>query len=178
MKSHHENSKSHATAHPPSTPHHGDASGHDHPYRQFAVMVALMFVAMFWLMYAMVDHLANVYLLSLNQVYMAALMTGAMVVIELVLMRAMYPNKRRNAVLAGLGVIVTVLSWVAIREQTGIGDRQFLRAMIPHHEGALLMCREAPLTDERIQTLCRQILESQQREIDQMKQWLAEAEAG
>jgi uncharacterized protein (DUF305 family) len=31
------------------------------------------------------------------------------------------------------------------------------------------MCREADLSDPEILTLCTQILESQQREIDQMK---------
>jgi len=136
-----------------------------------------MFVAMFLLMYAMVYRLTNVYLLSLNQFYMSALMTGAMVVIELAIMGGMYPNKKRNVALLVIGAVVAAGSWLAIREQTGIGDRQFLRSMIPHHEGALLMCREAALTDERLVALCGQILESQEREIQQMKALLADAEA-
>ena len=155
---------------------HGEAGGHH--YRKLTWMVALMFVAMFLLMYAMVYRLTNVYLLSLNQFYMAALMTGAMVVIELVIMGGMYPDKQRNVVLIVIAAIVTGGSWFAIREQVGIGDQQFLRSMIPHHEGALLMCKEAPLSDERLVGLCRQILESQEREIQQMKALLAESEKG
>lgn len=153
------------------------ATGSSH-YVKFVWMIVLMFVAMFGLMYAMVFRLSNVYILSLNQFYMATLMTGAMVVIELVIMGGMYPDKKRNAVLLLIAAIATVGSWFAIREQAGIGDRQFLRSMIPHHEGALLMCREAPLTDERLVALCGQILESQEREIQQMKALLAESERG
>ena len=37
------------------------------------------------------------------------------------------------------------------------------------HAGALLMCGENHLADPELQQLCREILASQQREIDQMK---------
>ena len=45
-------------------------------------MTALMFVAMFGLMYAMVDRFDNVFP-NLNQLYMASLMTAPMLLIEL-----------------------------------------------------------------------------------------------
>jgi uncharacterized protein (DUF305 family) len=54
-----------------------------------------------------------------------------------------------------------------------VADEQFLRAMIPHHSRAILVCQEATLTDPEIVDLCRQIVDSQQREIDQMKGILA-----
>ena len=60
-----------------------------------------------------------------------------------------------------------------IREQTAINDRQFLRSMIPHHAGAILMCQQAPVDDEEIKALCRSIVASQQSEIDIMKAKLA-----
>jgi uncharacterized protein (DUF305 family) len=56
-----------------------------------------------------------------------------------------------------------------IRQQTAVSDRQFLRAMIPHHSSAILMCERAPLEDPEIQELCQQIIESQQKEIHHMK---------
>ena len=56
-----------------------------------------------------------------------------------------------------------------IRQQTVIVDRQFLKSMIPHHAGAILMCNEAPLEDAEIKKLCQTINSSQQSEIDQMK---------
>ena len=44
--------------------------------------------------------------------------------------------------------------------------------MIPHHSGAILMCREASLTDPEIVALCGQIQRSQRAEIEQMRQIL------
>ncbi len=125
------------------------------------------------LMYAMVDVFANVFP-SLNQFYMAALMTSPMVIIEMFLMNAMYPNKKWNALIATASVIALVLFWVGIRQQVAISDKQFLRSMIPHHAGAILMCEKASIHDPEIKKLCRQIISGQQREIDQMKAKLNE----
>jgi uncharacterized protein (DUF305 family) len=52
-------------------------------------------------------------------------------------------------------------------------DLRFIDAMIPHHEGALEMARDALDKSERpeIRQLSQAILTSQQQEIDQMKQW-------
>ncbi len=147
----------------------GMEKGH---YRRLAVMIGLSFVAMYVLMYAMVDVLGNA-LPNLNQAYMAALMTAPMLVLELLLMGHMYANKKLNAGLVIGGVLLLVLAWVGIRQQVAIGDAQFLRSMIPHHASAILMCKKAPLRDPDIQQLCRQIMTSQQGEIEQMKAKLA-----
>jgi uncharacterized protein (DUF305 family) len=52
-------------------------------------------------------------------------------------------------------------------------DRRFLEAMIPHHEGALVMGREALSKSQRseIRTLAQEIIKSQEAEIQQMRQW-------
>ena len=147
-----------------------------HPYRKLAWMTALMFVAMYVLMYAMVDRFANAYS-NLNQVYMSALMTGAMAAIELAIMRHMYPNRARNVLILALCALGLGIGWVGIRQQVGIGDRQFLRSMIPHHAGALLMCGEASISDPRIHALCRDIRASQQREIELMEELLENPKA-
>ena len=97
---------------------------------------------MYVLMYAMANSFADVYN-SLNQVYMAGLMTAPMVVIELWLMSSMYKQKRLNAVVIAASVTAGILFFTFIRQQTLISDRQFLRSMIPHHSGAILMCEEA-----------------------------------
>jgi uncharacterized protein (DUF305 family) len=138
-----------------------------HHYRRLLVMSLLSFVAMDVLMYAMVDRLANVYA-NVNQLYMAGLMTAAMVIIELLVMGGMYPNRRLNAALIAGGVLALGAFWILIREQVAIGDRQFLRSMIPHHAGAILMCNEAPIEDAEIRRLCRGIVLGQQQEIEQM----------
>jgi uncharacterized protein (DUF305 family) len=136
-------------------------------YRHLGIMAALSFLAMYILMYAMVARFGDVYN-NINQVYMAGLMAAPMVVIELVVMRAMYHDKRLNVMLIGGSIVVGVLLFTAIRQQTIVTDGQFLRSMIPHHSGAILMCGEARLDDAEIRRLCESIMTSQQQEIDQM----------
>ena len=111
---------------------------------------------------------------SFNQVYMAGLMTAPMVVIELWLMSSMYKDKRLNAVAIVVSVAAGILFFTFIRQQTLISDQQFLRSMIPHHSGAILMCEDASLQDQRIKDLCKEIIFSQRREIDQMRALLDE----
>lgn len=144
---------------------------HNNPYPRLALMAALSFVAMFVLMYAMVDRLSNVYP-SLNQAYMAALMAAPMVAIEIVLMSSMYPSKRTNRlILAGSAFVLLGAFW-AIRDQAAIGNDEFLRSMIPHHSGAILMCQQASISDAEIRRLCADIVSSQRQEIETMKQML------
>lgn len=143
------------------------------PYGQLLLMLLLSFVSMYVLMYAMVDSLSNVYM-SFNQVYMAGLMTAPMVMIEMVVMGAMYQNKKINMVIIAAGLIALIVFWMLIRQQTAITDKQFLRSMIPHHAGAILMCEKASLQDTQIKELCRTIISGQQAEIDQMKALLNE----
>jgi uncharacterized protein (DUF305 family) len=52
-------------------------------------------------------------------------------------------------------------------------DRRFLDAMIPHHEGAIVMAQDALKKTKRpeVQQLAKEIIAAQQVEIDQMKQW-------
>src|SRR5215207_1004113 len=97
------------------------------------------------------------------------LMTVSMVLIELPLMSSMYKSKKLNMIILAAGAIVLIGSWFGIRQQAAIGDRQFLRSMIPHHAGAILMCQQASIQDQEIRTLCSNIISGQQAEIDQMK---------
>jgi uncharacterized protein (DUF305 family) len=52
-------------------------------------------------------------------------------------------------------------------------DLRFINAMIPHHEGAITMAQDAASKSKRpeIKKLAQDILTSQQKEIDQMKEW-------
>lgn len=143
------------------------------PVRRLLWMAAAHFVLMYALMYAMVDRFENV-LPSLNQVYMAAVMTAPMLILEIALMGSMYANRRTLMLVLAASGLVFVAAFVAIRQQWAIGDREFLRSMIPHHAGAILMCSEASLEDAEIRALCEDIIVSQQAEIDQMRALLAE----
>jgi DUF305 family protein family protein len=142
-------------------------------YRHLGVMAALSFLAMYLLMYAMVKSIGDVYM-NFNQVYMAGLMTAPMIVIELFVMRAMYQSTRTNALISVASIVVGLVLFVFIRQQTGVSDQQFLRSMIPHHSAAILMCEDASIQDPRILELCKAITSSQQAEIDQMRDILRE----
>jgi hypothetical protein len=173
----HENANARPSPHAGQHASHGSANqahqGHQGHYGRLLLMMALSFVAMYAFMYAMVDQWANVYN-NINQFYMAGLMAAPMLLIELWLMSSMYPDRRRNLILAGLTVIFMLFCWWGIRTQAAVTDRQFIRSMIPHHAGAILMCEENRLKDPELTKLCQDIIASQTQEIAQMKQLLAE----
>lgn len=137
-------------------------------YGRLLVMAILSFASMYGFMYAMVNTPANV-IPNLNQLYMAGLMTMPMIVIELLVMGSMYPDKKRNVIIVIVSLVALAAFWMFIRQQTAISDKQFLKSMIPHHAGAILMCEQASLQDPGIKDLCRSIIASQQAEILDMK---------
>jgi peptidoglycan/LPS O-acetylase OafA/YrhL len=147
--------------------HSKSGHGKNH-YGRLIAMVVLSFLAMYVLMYAMVDRWDNVFA-NVNQFYMAGLMAAPMLIIELVLMAGMYPNRRLNLILSLVAAVFMLVCWFGIRQQWGVGDRQFVKSMIPHHAGAILMCEQNRLQDPALQQLCGEIVASQQREIAQMK---------
>ena len=154
--------------------HDDHTPGKNHYWRLLS-MVVLSFISMYILMYAMVDRLGNIYP-SFNQLYMAGLMTAPMVAIEIALMTAMYENTRWNVVILVVAGIAAIVFFMAIRQQAAIGDIQFLKSMIPHHAGAILMCNEASIGDSQIKELCKGIIAGQQTEIDLMKAILSRLE--
>jgi hypothetical protein len=145
----------------------GLGRGREH-YGHLGLMLIASFVAMYVLMYAMVDRAGNA-LGNVNQVYMAALMTAPMALFELVIMRTMYHDTRRNAIIGGAAALVGIGAFVAIRVQAGVGDRQFLRSMIPHHASAILMCEKSHVERPEVRALCEGIIRGQQAEIDSMR---------
>lgn len=137
-------------------------------YLRLFIMAILSFCIMYLFMYAMVDKWSNVFH-NYNQFYMAGLMTSPMIILELLLMGSMYERKNLNIAILIISVISLIFFWFSIRGQKAIGDEQFLKSMIPHHAGAILMCQNASLVDEEIRALCQNIISGQQKEIDFMK---------
>jgi predicted neutral ceramidase superfamily lipid hydrolase len=152
---------------------HKHKAGHEaahskSPYIALLVMLALHFVIMFAVMYTMVDSIDDV-VINLNQFYMTVMMVVPMTATMLLLMPSMYPEKTINYALYAASLIVFVVFLIFMRTQAIIGDKQFLKSMIPHHSGAVLMCERAKISDPEIVKLCQGIVESQEAEIAQMK---------
>jgi uncharacterized protein (DUF305 family) len=137
-------------------------------YVKLALMAVVSFIAMYLLMYMMIDKWADFYP-SVSMAYMAGSMTAAMLIIELIVMSGMYESARLRNIVIGASAVLLVAFVLFTRYQTGIYDNDFLRSMIPHHSGAILMCANPKLTDPEIKSLCRGIIDGQQREIEQMK---------
>lgn len=137
-------------------------------YQKLLVMAVLSFISMYLLMYSMIDQLKNLYP-NVNQFYMAGLMAMPMIIIEVLLMRSMYMNKKLNAIIITISLVLGIGFFLGIRQQAGVTDRQFVRSMIPHHAAAILMAKKAPSTDPEISKLQQEIISSQEREIAQMK---------
>lgn len=141
------------------------------PYLTLGLNLALSAVIMYLVMFAMIDGAADFHN-NLNMAYMALMMVAPMAILMLLMMRSMYQDKRLNLVLYAGFAGLFILAFAGTRLQTAIGDEQFLRSMIPHHSGAILMCREASITDPEIIALCGRIQQSQRQEIDQMTRML------
>lgn len=144
-------------------------------YGRFVLMAVVMFIAMYCLMFAMIDRLEN-FIPNINNVYMTSLMVAVMLLIELWIMKKMYIHSGFNWIIVIIAITVGVLSWLGIRQQVSVGDEQFLKGMIPHHAAALLMSEKANLTDPELIKLQKNILKTQAQEIELMKRKLKELE--
>lgn len=143
------------------------------PYWKLALVISINAVVMYFIMYATLfsfDH----FHLNINRFYMTLMMVAPMVVLMLAFMGSMYQNKTLNLVLGLAFAAIFVISLLLVRTQTPVGDAQFLRSMIPHHSGAILMCKQASITDPEIRDLCVHIVETQREEIAKMEELLQE----
>lgn len=141
-------------------------------YGKLAINLGLSAIIMYLVMFTMIDSSDEFYH-NINNVYMTLMMVAPMAILMLLIMGSMYSNRKLNIGLYATFAGLFVLSFVAMRTQALVGDEQFLRAMIPHHSGAVLMCREASISDPEIASLCRTIIQSQNAEIARMKDILA-----
>jgi uncharacterized protein (DUF305 family) len=88
----------------------------------------------------------------------------------------MYKNKKLNMVIIIVSIVVFVLALIFLRAQIPIGDEQYMKAMIPHHSSAIMTSNYADIKDPEVKELAEQIIESQEREIQQMKNILERLE--
>lgn len=142
---------------------------------KFAAMIAVSTLVMFPLMYQLVYEPAHA-TFSLTRLVSAIVMGCVMAAIMLAFMWKMYEGQSTKlAVLIGsivLGVIILAVN----RDQTLIGDVDFMKSMIPHHSIAINNAEKARITDPRVRKLADGIITSQVREIAEMKILVADIE--
>lgn len=140
-------------------------------YGKFALMMATSFIIMYAVMFLNADVFDHV-MLSHTRTYMTILMIAPMAFTMLLFMWGMYKNKKTNFIILGLSVIVFIATLVGLRQQTFIGDVQWMKAMIPHHSSAIMVSQKAHLKDPEAIKLAEDIIEAQEREIAQMKKMI------
>jgi uncharacterized protein (DUF305 family) len=146
-------------------------------YARFAAMIATSTVVMYGLMYLNTYELDHLFF-SETRVYMALVMGATMAVIMLLFMWSMHENQKANVgILVGGVLVFGVCLWL-VRSQATVEDVSWMKAMIPHHSIAILTSERANISDSRVRKLADQIIESQRKEIDEMKALIKDLEAG
>jgi hypothetical protein len=144
-------------------------------YLRFAAMIAASTAIMYGLMYLntyAIDHVG----FSQTRLWMALIMGGAMAIIMMAFMWAMYRNRQLNmAIMIGGAVVLAASLWL-VRSQQTVGDLAYMKAMIPHHSIAIMTSERARIRDPRVRVLADDILNTQIREIAEMKQLIADLE--
>lgn len=143
---------------------------------RFFAMIAVSTAVMFPLMYQLVyntDHIT----FSLTRLVSSVVMGCVMAVIMLAFMWKMYDGLGiKLAVLAG-AIVVGAVTLAINRDQTLIGDVEFMNSMIPHHSIAINNARKASIRDPRVRRLADGIIAAQVKEIAEMKMLVADIEA-
>jgi len=145
-------------------------------YGRFAAMIATSTVIMFGLMYLNTYQLDHIYF-SQTRMWMALYMGAVMAIIMLAYMLSMYKSRSVNVgIFVGSAVLFALSLWL-VRSQATVGDVAWMKAMIPHHSIAILTSERANITDPRVRKLADGIIETQRREIAEMKSLIADLES-
>ncbi len=128
----------------------------------------ISFICMYGVMFLNIVELNHFYI-STTRIYMVILMVSVMAVLMILMMGKMYPDKKMNVGVIVTGIVVFTLTLAALRTQTPIGDVQYMKAMIPHHSSAIMTSENADIKDPKVRKLADGIIESQRKEIAEMK---------
>ena len=140
-------------------------------YGKFLGMLGVSFIIMYGVMFLNAYKFDHVYL-NLNRLYMALLMVAPMALVMLGFMKSMYKDKKLNGIIVGVSLAVIAGTFMLLRNQSLVDDKQFMKSMIPHHSSAILVSQESNLKDPEVKKLAQQIIESQEKEIAEMKAML------
>jgi uncharacterized protein (DUF305 family) len=144
-------------------------------YLRFGAMVAVSTVVMFGLMY-LNTYEADHALFSQTRAWMAVMMGAAMAIVMLGFMTHMLTHRPANLGILVGGVAVFAAALWLVRSQATVGQVSYMKAMIPHHSIAIMTSKRATITDPRVRKLADDIIETQVREIGEMKDLIVELE--
>ena len=145
-------------------------------YMKYFGMIIASAVLMFAVMYLNTYELDHVYF-SETRLYMTILSTCVMAIVMLLFMMDMLKNKRMNTMIISASILIFAASFVMMRNQTTIGDIDYMEQMIPHHSVAILTSENAKIVDPRVRKLADDIIEAQKREINEMRSLILELKA-
>ena len=97
-------------------------------------------------------------------------MVSPMAILMLLLMKHMYKDKKINTIIISCSMLIFSLSLFFLRRQVLVSDQNYMRAMISHHSSAILTSKHANIQDPELKKLSEHIIESQEKEIEQMKE--------
>lgn len=147
-----------------------------HSYSTYLLMLLGSFIAMYITMYLNTYSIDHVYF-SLTRIYMTCLGISAMALIMLFFMRHMYKNKRKNIAIVVGSLVLFIGALTLVRAQKPIGDVLYMKAMIPHHSIAILTSERANIKDPEVRKLADGIIETQKKEIAEMKEYIKKLES-
>ena len=142
-------------------------------YARFGAMMAASVLVMYALMYLNTYSLDHVWF-SQTRAWRALMMGTAMAMLMLAFMLKMYPDKRMNLTIFAVSAIVFAAALWFSRSQQTVGDVDYMKGMIPHHSAAILTSERARMRDPRVRRLADTIIASQEREIAEMKDLIAD----
>ncbi len=140
-------------------------------YQKFGLMLAVSFCIMYAVMFLNVSELDHIYI-STTRLYMTLLMVSPMALLMLAMMGGMYQDKKLNAIIIVVSISVFISAFAFLRNQTFVGDVQYMKAMIPHHSSAIMTSENAGIQDPELRQLADDIIVAQKKEIAQMKAML------
>jgi len=104
--------------------------------------------------------------LNINDFYMSLMMIGLM----FILMSIYYKSMK----LFIFGTIVSIFTFILLRNQIFVNEYNYITSMIPHHSMAIMMSKKllnkinVPISED-IELLAKNIIDSQEKEIEIMK---------
>ena len=139
-------------------------------YIRFGAMILTSMLVMFALMYFNTYAFEHVRW-SETRFYMTFIMGGAMAIVMLGYMLGMYKNTKANIAIFAGSALMLLGALYLVRSQTTVGDRSYMKAMIPHHSIAILTSERSNIEDVRVRELADGIIRAQRKEIKEMN-WL------